>query len=71
MNLYPYSVIVSHGDMCKNTFAWYLRDNTHHSDGTLFMVKGQILWSYDPGNTLLTWSVKLLAAVNKMSVINN
>ncbi len=37
-------VIVSHGDMCKNKFAWCLRDKTHmHSDGTLFMVKGQVL----------------------------
>ncbi len=68
MNLYPYSVIVSHGDMCKNKFAWYLRDNTHHSDGTLFMWRGKFC---DPGNTLLTWSVKLLGSVNKMSVINN
>ncbi len=60
------TVIVSHMDVCKNTFT-YLSDKTHgfiwrfiHSGGA-----SSVILQYAPGNVLLTW----LSAVNKMNFI--
>ncbi len=39
------------------------------SDGDLFSVVEQVLWSYEPGNALLTWPVTWLSAVNKINFI--
>ncbi len=39
------------------------------SDGDLFIVEERVLWSYKPGNALLTWPAIWLSAVIKMNFI--